>query len=408
MSEESRRRRRLFGRQATAPRADERQARQADPLPPIAETVPRPLRIAAAYGWRLLVLAAVVALVVWLVIQFKIIVVPVLIAILLSALLWPAFGWMLAKRVPRPVAMIVSLVGTVAIVTGLVWLVVWQAAEQADVVRDRAVERWAELQDWILSVGIFPEEIVNEVVGFVSDFVSQQSEVLVSGALSIGSTLGHVGAGALLAFFTLICLLYDGEGIWRWTLRLFPKQARVAVDRASRNGWATLINYARTQIFVASIDGIGIGLGAALLGVPLAIPIGVTVFLAAFVPFLGAIVSGALAVVIALAYNGPWIAVAMLAVVLVVQQVESHVLQPLLMGAAVKVHPLAVVLVVMAGSMAGGIAGALFAVPLAAFVNVVAVTLSTGSWRTGDLPENDLIWRTEPRTIGRRDDEESR
>ena len=140
---------------------------------------------------------------------------------------------------------------------------------------------------------------------------------------------------------------------------------------------------------------------------PLAIPIGVTVFLASFVPFLGAIVSGALAVLIALAYNGPFIALLMLLVVLLVQQVESHVLQPLIMGAAVKVHPLAVVLVVMAGTMAGGIPGALFAVPLAAFVNVVAVTLTTGSWRTGHVPENDLIWKTEPRSIGRSDPEEN-
>lgn len=374
--------------------------------PPAAEAVPRPLRIAAAYAWRLLLVAGVVALAVWLIIQFKIIVVPVLVAILLSALLWPAFGWMIAHRVPRPVAIVVSLVGTLAIVTGLIWLVVWQISEQSEIVRERAIERWADLQEWILSVGIFPEELVNEVVGFVTDFVSEQSDVLLSGVVSLGSTLGHVGAGVLLAFFTLICLLFDGEGIWRWTTRLFPTQARVAVDRAARSGWATLINYARTQIFVASIDGIGIGVGAALLGVPLAIPIGVTVFLASFVPFLGAIVSGALAVLIALAYNGPLIALAMLAVVLAVQQIESHVLQPLVMGAAVKVHPLAVVLVVLAGAMAGGIAGALFAVPLAAFVNVVAVTLSTGSWRTGDVPENDLIWRTEPRTIGRADEEE--
>lgn len=400
MSKHTGRRRSLFG---SAPRpADSAQGEI-----PVGPQVPRPLRIAAAYGWRLLVLAAVVALFVWLVIQFKIIVVPVLVAILLSALLWPSFEWMLARRMPRFVAIVVSLVVTIAIVTGLVWLVIWQVSEQWMIVRDRAIDRWAELQDWILSVGILPDEVVNEVVEFVSDFVSTQSDLLLSGVVSLGSTIGHVGAGVLLAFFTLVCLLFDGEGIWRWTTKLFPRQARVAVDRAARNGWATLISYARTQIFVASIDGIGIGVGAAILGVPLAIPIGVTVFLASFVPFLGAIVSGALAVLIALAYNGPFIALLMLLVVLLVQQVESHVLQPLIMGAAVKVHPLAVVLVVMAGTMAGGIAGALFAVPLAAFVNVVAVTLTTGSWRTGHVPENDLIWKTEPRSIGRADPEEN-
>ena len=159
---------------------------------------------------------------------------------------------------------------------------------------------------------------------------------------------------------------------------------------------------------VATIDAVGIGLGAFLLGVPLAIPIAVLVFLGAFVPFVGAIVTGAIAVVIALVYNGLWFGVAMLAVVLLVQQVESHVLQPLLMGSAVKVHPVAVVLVVAGGSMVGGIAGALFAVPVAAFVNVVAVTLSTGSWRTGGDLQGDLIWSTVPKTLGRGDDQNDR
>lgn len=369
-------------------------------------SVPRPLRIAAAYGWRLLIIAAAVAVIIWLIVQFKIIIVPVLVAILFSALLWPAVASLIALRVPRPLAIVIALVTTIAVLTCLIWLVVWQVAEQSGIVRERAIERWAELQEWILSVGVLPEEFVNEVVLFVSNFLVDQSSALLSGVVSVGSTLGQVGAGALVALFTLVCLLYDGDGIWRWTTRLFPRTARVAVDRSARNGWSTLINYARTQIFVASIDGIGIGVGAALLGVPLAIPIGVTVFLASFVPFLGAIVSGALAILIALAYNGPLIALAMLAVVLLVQQLESHVLQPLVMGAAVKVHPLAVVLVVLAGSLAGGIPGALFAVPLAAFVNVVVITLSTGSWRTGDVPENDVIWRTEPKSIGRASDEE--
>ena len=218
MSEHTGRRRGLFG---GAPRA----AEPAQVEVPVRSQVPRPLRIAAAYGWRLLVIAAVVALFVWLVIQFKIIVVPVLVAILLTALLWPSFEWMLAKRVPRFVAIVVSLVATIAIVTGLVWLVIWQVSEQWMVVCDRAIDRWAELQEWVLTVGILPDEVVNEVVGFVSDFVSTQSDLLLSGVVSLGSTIGHVGAGALLAFFTLVCLLFDGEGICALDHELFPRQA---------------------------------------------------------------------------------------------------------------------------------------------------------------------------------------
>uniref|UniRef100_UPI0003B48624 AI-2E family transporter n=1 Tax=Microbacterium sp. B19 TaxID=96765 RepID=UPI0003B48624 len=171
-----------------------------------------------------------------------------------------------------------------------------------------------------------------------------------------------------------------------------------------RAGWRTVITYARKQLFVATIDAVGIGLGAFLLGVPLAIPIGVLVFLGAFIPFVGAVVTGALAVFIALVYNGPLIALFMLIVVLGVQQLESHVLQPILMGSAVKVHPLAVVLVVAGGAMIGGIPGALFAVPLAAFVNVVSVYLSSHAWRDGgsSVESADLIWQTVPRDRGRR------
>jgi predicted PurR-regulated permease PerM len=156
-------------------------------------------------------------------------------------------------------------------------------------------------------------------------------------------------------------------------------------------------------LFVATIDAIGIGLGAFLLQVPLALPVAVLVFLGSFIPIVGAVVTGAVAVFLALVYNGPWIALWMLVVVLAVQQIEGHILQPILMGSAVKVHPLAIVLVVAGGALIAGIPGALFAVPLAAFVNVAAVTIGSGAWRTGREPAaEDLIWSTVPRERQRR------
>jgi len=203
---------------------------------------------------------------------------------------------------------------------------------------------------------------------------------------------------ALLSLFILLCILADGGGIWRWTTRLFPQRARPAVDGAGRAGWVAVINYARTQLLVATIDATGIALGAFFLGVPLPIPIGVLVFLGSFIPIVGAVVTGTVAIFLALVYNGPLNALAMLAVVLGVQQLEGHVLQPLLMGSAVKVHPLAVVLVVAGGALIAGIPGALFAVPLAAFINVVTVYLANRSWQTGVRPPPaDLIWSTVPR-----------
>ncbi|WP_411722023.1 AI-2E family transporter, partial [Mycetocola sp.] len=238
---------------------------------------------------------------------------------------------------------------------------------------------------------------------FISDAVAtvqNDGQTLLSGALSLGSTLGHVATGLFLAIFCLVFVLIDGRGIWGWLVRLMPKKAQPAIDGAGKAGWFTLTNYARTQILVASIDAVGIGLGAFLLGVPLAIPIGVLVFLGSFVPIVGAVVTGIVAVFIALVYNGWFIALLMLGVVLLVQQLEGHVLQPLLMGAAVKVHPLAVVLVVAGGTLVAGIPGALFAVPVAAVINVMFRYISSGAWRSAGRPSTlvvgDVIWRTVP------------
>jgi predicted PurR-regulated permease PerM len=386
----------LFGRRVPEPPRP-----PAEPLGPDPVEVPIGLRIATAYGWRFLILAGVVGVIVWLVIEFKLLVIPIFVATLLTALVYPFFSWMIRHRVPRTLAVIIGVLGTIAVVVGLVWLVVWQIGEQAAEVRARAAESIAGLRGFLVESDLVTPRQLDEMLTGTIDLVQEQADLVLNGALAVGSTLGHFATGFLVSLFVLLCFLFDGEGIWRWTVRLFPRAARPAADAAARNGWATLINYARTQIIVATIDAVGIGLGAFFLGVPLAIPIAVLVFLGAFVPFVGAIVTGALAVVIALVYNGLWIGVAMLVVVLLVQQIESHILQPLLMGSAVKVHPLAVVLVVAGGSMAGGIPGALFAVPVAAFLNVVAVTLSSGSWRTGTLVQGDLIWSTVPKNLRR-------
>ncbi|MFV0374773.1 AI-2E family transporter [Microbacterium sp.] len=363
------------------------------------DLVPRGLRVSASYAWRFLVIAAAIGIGVWLVIQLKLLIVPLLIAILVTALVWPAFTMMLRHRVPRWAAIVIAVLGTIAVIVGLLWLAIWQITREAASVRERTTGAVDQLRTYLIDgpLHLTPAQI-DGLLGQGWAFLQQQAELLWTGALAIGSTLGHVVTGTLLAIFILLCTLADGAGIWKWTVRLFPKRSRRAVDGAGRAGWRTVVNYARTQLLVATIDAIGIGIGAFLLGVPLAIPVAVLVFLGAFIPFVGAVVTGALAVFLALVYNGPWIALWMLVVVLGVQQLEGHILQPLLMGAAVKVHPLAVVLVVAGGAMVAGIPGALFAVPLAAFVNVVWVYLSRREWETGAPPDaDDLIWSTVPR-----------
>ncbi|RLK49012.1 AI-2E family transporter [Microbacterium telephonicum] len=366
----------------------------------IGDSLPHGLRVATAYAWRFVVIAAAVAIAIWLVIQLKLLVVPFLVALLVTALVWPAFTFLLRHRVPRWLAIVISVLGTLAVVGGLLYLAIWQITREWSSVRTRTVEAVEQFRQYLIDGPLhLTSAQIDDMLAQAWAFAQQQVELLWSGALAIGSTVGHVATGTLLALFILLCTLADGGGIWRWVVRLFPSRSRAAVDGAGRAGWVTVINYARTQLLVATIDAIGIAAAAFFLGVPLAIPIGVLVFLGAFIPFVGAVVTGALAVFLALVYNGPWIALWMLVAVLAVQQLEGHVLQPLLMGSAVKVHPLAVVLVVAGGAMIAGIPGALFAVPLAAFVNVVTVYLSRRQWQTGRRPEpEDLIWSTVPRT----------
>ena len=368
----------------------------------ISAGLPHGLKVTTAYAWRFVVIAVAAGILIWIVIQLKLLVVPLLVAILVAALIWPGFTWLLRHRVPRWLAVVVSVIGTFAVIGGLLWLAAWQISREWGSVRARTLESVQQLRQYLVEGPLhLTEAQIDSMLSQAWTFLQQQAELLWSGALAIGSTVGHVATGAVLSLFILLCILADGAGIWRWVVRLFPRRARADVDGAGRAGWATVVTYARTQLLVATIDAIGIGLGAFLLGVPLAIPIGVLVFLGAFVPFVGAIVTGTLAVFLALVYNGPWIAFWMIIVVLGVQQLEGHVLQPLLMGSAVKVHPLAVVLVVAGGAMIAGIPGALFAVPIAAFINVVAVYLSHRH-PGGSAPpsEADLIWSTVPRSRG--------
>ena len=184
-----------------------------------------------------------------------------------------------------------------------------------------------------------------------------------------------MAAGALITLFCTFFFLLDGRTIWAWVVGLLPRGSREHVHQAGRRGLVTLGAYTRTQILVAAVDAVGIGLGAAILQVPLALPLAVLVFLGSFIPIVGAVVTGSIAILVALVSNGPATALWMLVVVVVVQQIEGHVLQPFLMGHAVSLHPVAVLLSVAAGSFVAGIVGALFAVPIAATLNTVMLYL---------------------------------
>jgi putative heme transporter len=368
-------------------------------------SVPYGMRVAAAWSWRLLLVGGVIAVVIFLVIQLRLVVIPILVAVLLGALLVPFAGFLHRHGWPKWLAVTAAMLSALAVVGGLLTLGISQIVRGFDDLAAQSLVAWEDFSVWLLE-GPFhiTEEQLNQFVDQAIASAQSDTGILLTGALSLGTTLGHVLAGMLLALFATLFILIDGRGIWNWIVGVFPRRARAAVDGAGQAGWATLQNFVKVQILVATIDAIGIGLGAFLLGVPLAIPIAVLVFLGSFIPIVGAVVTGALAVFVALVYNGWVIALIMLGVVLLVQQVEGHILQPLIMGTAVKVHPLGVVIAVATGSLLAGIPGALFAVPVAAVVNVMIVYISRGSWK-GEAPPpiaeaRSPLWRTVPQRPG--------
>ncbi len=338
--------------------------------------VPDSLRVAAAISWRFLVLVGALVVVLWLLDFFLVLVIPLLIAVLLAALTLPLVELGVRYRLPRALAVGLTLLLVVGIVMGLFTLVGTQLASGFADLSSQASDGFLAMQSWLANG---PLDLSNQQIStFLEQArgqISANSEEIAARALTITATAGEVVTGAFLVFFSLIFLLLEGNKIWGWLVQLLPQTVHSPVDRAARDGWVTLTAYVRASILVASADAVGIGVGAALLGVPLAIPLAVLVFLGAFVPIVGALVSGGVAVLVALFALGPVTALAMLGVVILVQQLEAHVLQPLLLGRAVSVHPLAVVLAIGAGLLVAGIVGALFSVPLVAFLNTVVHSL---------------------------------
>nr|WP_325209237.1 AI-2E family transporter [Salinibacterium sp.] len=364
----------IFGRSKSSPSVPQRAREE--------ELVPRGMRVAGAWSWRILAIAAVVALLVFLIMELRIIVVPLMIAILISALLVPFSQFLQRHRWPRWLAIITALVSLATFVGGLVVLIVLEVRAGLPQLQVQSLEAWEELKDFLLASPLhLSEDQITEYAAEIWTSVQRDSEVLVSGAMSIGSTAGHFVAGLFLVLFATIIIVVDGRTIWHWFVRIFPVAARPAIDGSGRAGWGTLTQFVKVQIFVAAIDAIGIGLGAFILQLPLVVPIAVAVFLGAFVPIVGAVLTGALAVFIALVFKDIVVALIMLGIVLLVQQVESHVLQPLIMGNAVKIHPLAVVLAVGGGSFLAGIPGALFAVPVVATLNVMIGYIARQRWK---------------------------
>lgn len=347
----------------------------------VSGAVPWPLRVAAAWSWRVLVVVAAATVAVWGGQKLSILFLPVAIALLLTVLLEPLVAWLNKKvHLPKTAAAAVGLVLALLAVVATVSQAASQVIRQVPSLLTKAYAGLDDTISWLRDGPLklntdYVDRLVSSLQDEITSFLQSNTQALASGALSVTSSLASLVSGSLIMLFCLFFFLKEGRRIWLWVVRLLPGPAREPVHESAIRGWVTMGAYVRTQIKVAAIDAVGIGIGAYFLGIPMVIPITVLVFFGSFIPIVGAFVSGSIAVLVAVVDQGMTSGLIMLAVILVVQQVEGNVLQPWLMSNAVSLHPVAVLLVVTGAGSVAGIPGAVFGVPIAAFVNATFLYL---------------------------------
>ena len=355
--------------------------------------VPWGLDLAAAWSWRLIVIVVAGLGLLWTMRYFAVITLPIAISLLFAALAVPLVNALRRIGLPRgPSSGIVMVlgIGTIAL---LLTFVGQQVAQGASDLADSVVTGLDQVRDWLRSGPLAVSEsqldgYIKEIQGAVTD--STGTDGVVTRVTEVGTAVGHVVAGFFIVLFSTYFFLADGDRIWSWLVRLAPRAARERVDASGRVAWVSLTQFVRATVLVAMADAIGIMAVAWFLDVPFVVAIGVLVFLGAFVPMIGATIAGSVAILVALVDQGPLTALFMLIGVIVVQQIEGHILQPFLMGRFVSLHPLGVIVAIGCGVLVAGIAGALIAVPLAAAANAVAQHLATYTG-VGDEADEALL-----------------
>lgn len=354
----------------------------------VEEHVPLGLRVAAAWSWRVLVVASAAVVVVLVVARLQLLTLAIFVALLLTALLSPLHTRLMSWGLPRWAATTSTIVGFLLIVFGLAALIGGSIATEWDTLSTAFQDGLDEIRVWLADGPLHASDSqIDQWLASLQESIKDNQGFLVSGAVSTAVTAAEVGSGALLAVFSTIFFLHDGRGISDWVVRLFPATVQHRAVDAGGAAWTALTGYVRGTVIIAAVDAVSIGIVLTVLRVPLALPLAVLVFFGAFVPIVGAFVTGFIAVVVALATHGVWTALIVLAAIIAIQQVEGHVLQPVVMGRMVRLHPLAVVFAVTAGSVLAGIVGAVVAVPLVAVVNVVVRRFRAGDGN-GATPES--------------------
>ncbi|SCG54356.1 Predicted PurR-regulated permease PerM [Micromonospora siamensis] len=321
----------------------------------------------------LLVIGFTVLLAARVVVRLGPVTVAVAAALLVAALLLPVVDALRRIGIPRGLSAFITVLGLLAVLTGPLVLLGARVAGQFGDLGRQLDEGVGRTRSWLIR-GPAPldarqlDQLWRELRGALVD----AAPAPVVGASLVAETLG----AAALAVVLLFLLLKDGRQMWGWLVGRLPERHRGRADRAGRAGWAAVAGYVRGTVIIAAVDALGVGLALLVVGVPLVLPLALLTFVAAFVPIVGATLAGAAAVLVALVADGPVAALVVLAAVIGVQQVEGNLLQPLIMGRTVRLHPAVILIAVAAGTVLAGVAGAVAAVPLCAAAYQIALALS--------------------------------
>jgi predicted PurR-regulated permease PerM len=354
--------------------------------------VPWGLDLAAAWSWRLIVIAIATYGLFRGMVFFAELTIPLVVAIMITALGAPLVEVLERVGIRRRAGAGLFVISLLALVVGMLVLAGQQVASGANDLATQVSDGLGEIKDWLKTGPLHATDSqINDYIQKAQDALTERAkngEVL-SQATHLGTALGHVLAGLFIVLFATYFFLADGERIWAWAVRIAPRAARPRVDSSGRVAWISLTQFVRATVIVAFTDAVGVMIAASILQVQFVFAIGVLVFIGAFIPIVGAFVAGTVAVLVAFVDHGIVVALLMLGAVVLVQQIESHVLQPFLMGRFVAIHPLGIIIAIAAGILVAGIAGALVAVPFAAAANAVVQHLAEDT-RVGEDPEEAL------------------
>ena len=337
------------------------------PVPTPVEDVPNGVRTAAGWCWRMIVIAAFIYGLYQVLHAASEVSVPVAVALMLTAAMWPLANWLSRHHIHRGIASGICLLLLVILVGGVFTLVGAQIALQWRQLGDQSVASFKQALQWLAKSPLHTNEAQLTHLMQKAEAAMAGSQGRIASTAAAGSQIGRFGAGLVMALFATFFFVYEGDKLAEKSAVLIPRDHRAAILDAAKRGWVALVAYVRAAVIVAFVDGLGAGIGAAIIGSSMSVAIGALTFILAFVPIVGALTAGVVAVGVVLVTLGFFKAFIMLIVFVAVMQIEGHVLQPFLLGKAVSIHPLIVLLGIAVGAIISGIVGALFAIPIVAF-----------------------------------------